>query len=64
MVNLGTTFRMQCWHGLSSSIEEAKKCSNRGGLNLKSEAIEDMLHFLHPEKSLICADLLNEESGR
>jgi hypothetical protein len=30
---------------LQNSIEEAKKCTNRGGLDIKFKAIEEMLNF-------------------
>jgi hypothetical protein len=45
------------WCSSIFSIEEAKKCSKRGGSDLKFEAVEEMLRFLHPKKGLICADL-------
>jgi hypothetical protein len=49
---------IQWCNRLFSSIEEAKMCSNRGGLDLKFKAIEEMRSFLHPQKGHICADLL------
>jgi hypothetical protein len=48
---------VQWCYSIFSSIEEAKTCANRGGLDLKFEAIEEMLCFLLPKKGHICADL-------